>query len=100
MKIPISNELGDAYFDLVGHQASMDYENLKPSDVTRYILNIFNHKDEDLTIDVIHNIIQTLHDSFTAYDYDKISEISGLNIRNEVSETKELFKMKKEDIIL
>ena len=96
MKIPISIELADVYSDLIGHQASMDYENLRPSDVTRYILNIFNHKDEDLTIDVVHSIIQTLHDSFTTYDYDRISEVSGVNIHNEVREIKELFKMKKE----
>ena len=97
MKIPISVELADVYSDFVGHQAHMDYENLRPSDVTRYILNIFDHKDEDLTIDVIHNIIQTLHDSFTTYDYDKISEISGINIRHEISEIKELFKKKKDN---
>ena len=99
MKIPISNELGDVYFDLVGLQAHMDYENIRASDVTRYILNIFDKRDNDLTVEVIHNVIQALHDSFKTYDYDKISDISGLNIRNEVSEIKELFKMKKEEIL-
>lgn len=97
MKIPISTALIDVYTDLIGYQASIDYETLKPSDVTRYILNIFNHNDEDLTVDVIHNVIQTLHDNFTTFDYDKISEILGLNIRNEVIEIKELFKMKNEN---
>jgi len=97
MKIPISIELADVYSDLVGHQAYINYENLKPSDVTRYILNIFKHKDIDLTVDVIHNIIQTLHGSFTTYDYEKISDVSGINILNDVREIKELFKMKNED---
>ena len=100
MKIPISNELGDTYFDLVGLQARMDYESIRPSDITSYILNIFNYKDEDLTVDVVHNIIQTLHDSFTVYDYDKISDISGINILNDTREIKELFKMRKEEMIL
>ena len=98
MNIPISNELGDAYFDLVGLQAQMNYESIRPSDVTRYILNIFDYKDEDLTVDVIHNIIQTLHDSFTTYDYDKISDISGMSIRNDTREIKELFRRRKEEI--
>lgn len=100
MKIPISNELVDVYSDLVAHQASMNYEKLRASDVTRYILNIFNQRDKDLTVEVVHNIIQTLHDSFTVYDYDNISDVSGINIRNEVSEIKELFKRGKEEIIL
>lgn len=100
MKIPISIELADVYSDLVGYQARMDYESLKPSEITRYILNIFNHKDEDLTIDVIHNIIHSLHDSFTTYDYDKISDISGINILNDAREIKELFKRRKEEVII
>ena len=99
MKIPMSIELADVYTDLIGHQMNIDYETLKPSDVTRYILNIFNHKDGDLTVDVIHNIIQTIHDSFTTYDYDKISDISGVNILNDTKEIKELLKRRKEEIV-
>ena len=100
MEIPMSTEILDVYSDLMGHQAHMNYENLRPSDVTRYILNIFNHKDEGLTVDVIHNIIQAIHDSFTTYDYDKISDISGVNILNDVREIKELLKRRKEGMIL
>ena len=60
----------------------------------------FTGKFKDLTIDVIHNIIHSLHDSFTTYDYDKISDISGINILNDAREIKELFKRRKEEVII
>ena len=97
MKIPISIELADVYTDLIGCQNSIDYENLRPSDITRYILNIFD--DKELTVGVVYHLISNLHDHFSTVDYDKISEISGFNIRHELKETKELFKMKEEKIL-
>ena len=97
MKIPISIELADVYTDLIGCQNSIDYETLRPSDITRYILNIFD--DKELTVGVIYHLISNLHDNFSTVDYDKISEISCFNIRRELQEAKELFKDKDEKIL-
>ena len=98
MKIPISIELADVYTDLIGCQNSIDYETLRPSDITRYILNIFD--DKELTVGVIYHLISNLHDHFSTVDYDKISEISGFNIRRELKETKELFKTRNENTLM
>ena len=100
MNIPLSVELGDAYFDLIDLQAQIDIENIRPSDVTRFILSIFDYRDEDLTIAVVHNIIQSLHDCFKGYDNRKMSEISGIDVSDEVRTIKSLFKEKKEEVII
>ena len=97
MDIPLSIELGDTYFDLMDLQAKRDFDNIRPSDVTRFILRIFDYRDEDLTTDVVHNIIQSLHDCFTGYDNRKMSEISGIDVSDEVKNLKALFKEKTEE---
>jgi hypothetical protein len=97
MNIPLSIELGDTYFDLMDLQAKTDFDNIRPSDVTRFILRIFDYRDEDLTIAVVHNIIQSLHDCFKNYDNCKLSELSGIDISDEVRELKALFKAKTEE---
>lgn len=96
MKIPLNLELADIYPDLIRHQISIDYENLRPSDITRYILNIFD--DKELTVGIVYHLISNLHDHFCTFDYDKISEISAFNILHELQETKELFKIKEADL--
>jgi hypothetical protein len=90
MNIPLSLELADIYPKLIEEQIEREYQNLRPSDITRYILKIFD--DKELTVDIAYHLISNLHDHFSSFDYDKISEVSGFNIQRELREAKELFR--------
>ena len=87
----LSHEIADIYPELISEQIETDYKNLRPSDITRYILSIFD--DKELTVEIAHHIIYNLHERFSAFDYNKISEITDFDIKTELQETKEMFQI-------
>ena len=87
----LSHEIANIYPDLTSEQLETDYQNLRPSDVTRYILKIFD--DKELTVEIAQHIIYNLHERFSAFDYNKTSEITDFDIKTELQETKEMFQI-------
>jgi hypothetical protein len=71
----------------------MEYEKLRPTDITRHILKIFDkYHLEELTVEVVHALILQIHELLETYDHHKMGDILGFNISNEVGKVIELFK--------
>ncbi len=93
MEIPINNKIGDIYSDLIETQCSIDYDKLRPTDITRHILMIFEERNlKDLTVDIVHGLIQKIHENFEVHDYCNMTDFIGFNLLNEVTETINFYK--------